>query len=166
MSNTCLVRFDKNRYSVDARAVARPVEIRACADRQECWQDGKIVGRHERVFGRGKTIYDPLHYVPVLMRKPGALRNGAPFKDWDLPPDLRRVQRKLERQPGGDRQVVETLGAVLTAPMFWELESEFKANGNPVSQQALAVRAPGRHRREKSGGSFFNADQGSAFNAD
>ena len=43
------------------------------------------------VFGRGKTIYDPLHYIPVLARKPGALRNGAPFKDWELPPALRRV---------------------------------------------------------------------------
>ncbi len=79
----------------------RPVEIRAYADRLECWQDGQVVGRHERAFGRGKTIYDPLHYIPVLARKPGALRNGAPFKDWDLPPALRRVQRKLERQPGG-----------------------------------------------------------------
>jgi hypothetical protein len=117
VSKTCLVRFDKNRYSVDARAVGRPVEIRAYADRLECWQDGRHAGRrgrHERAFGRGKTIYDPLHYIPVLARKPGALRNGAPFKDWDLPPALRRVQRKLERQPGGDRQVVEILGAVLT----------------------------------------------------
>jgi hypothetical protein len=114
VSKTCLVRFDKNRYSVDARAVGRPVEIRAYADRLECWQDGQVVARHDRAFGRGKTIYDPLHYIPVPARKPGALRNGAPFKDWDLPPALRRVQRKLERQPRGDRQVVEILGAVLT----------------------------------------------------
>ena len=48
VSKTCLVRFDKNRYSVDARAVGRPVEIRAYADRLECWQDGQIVGRHDR----------------------------------------------------------------------------------------------------------------------
>ncbi len=48
------------------------------------------------------------------MRKPGALRNGAPFKEWELPPSLRRVQRKLERQPGGDRQMVEVLGAILS----------------------------------------------------
>ncbi len=52
VSTTCLVRFDKNRYSVDARAVGRPVEIRAYADRLECWQDGQIVGRHEGAFGR------------------------------------------------------------------------------------------------------------------
>lgn len=73
VSKTCLVRFDKNRYSVDARAVGRPVEIRAYADRLECWQDGRIVGQHERAFGRDKTIFDPLHYIPVLARKPGAL---------------------------------------------------------------------------------------------
>ena len=42
VSKTCLVRFDKNRYSVDARAVGRPVEIRAYADRLECWQDGQV----------------------------------------------------------------------------------------------------------------------------
>ncbi|MEL6792391.1 MAG: IS21 family transposase, partial [Pseudomonadota bacterium] len=67
-----------------------------------------------RVFGRGGTVYDPLHYIPVLARKPGALRNGAPFKEWELPPAIRRVQRKLEKQPRGDRQVVDILGAVLT----------------------------------------------------
>jgi len=26
------------------------------------------------------------------MKKPGALRNGAPFKDWDLPPALTRSE--------------------------------------------------------------------------
>jgi hypothetical protein len=45
-----------------------------------------MVGEHDRCFGRGQTIYNPWHYVPVLARKPGALRNGAPFKDWVLPP--------------------------------------------------------------------------------
>ncbi len=114
VSKTCLIRFDNNRYPVDARAVGRPVDIRAYADRLECWQEGRIVGSHTRAFGRGKTIYDPLHYLPVLARKPGALRNGAPFREWDLPAAIRRVQRKLERQPGGDRQMVDILGAILT----------------------------------------------------
>lgn len=114
VSKTCLVRFDNNRYSVDARAVGQPVEIRAYADRLECWQEGKIVAEHERRFGRGQTIYDPLHYLPVVVRKPGALRNGAPFKEWDLPRSIRRVQRALEQHPGGDRQMVDILSAVLT----------------------------------------------------
>ncbi|SEO28686.1 hypothetical protein SAMN04489859_105919 [Paracoccus alcaliphilus] len=112
VSKTCLVRFDKNRYSVDGRAVGRPVEIRAYAERVEFWQDGKIVGQHERAFGRDKAIYDPLHYIPVLARKPDALRNGAPFKEWELPPAIRRVQRKLGKVPTGDRQMVQTLNAL------------------------------------------------------
>src|SRR5512134_4071312 len=85
-------------YSVMASAVGRPVEVRAYADRIEIRQDGQIVGQHPRSFGRGGTIYDPWHYVPVLARKPGALRNGAPFKDWVLPAAMERVRRKLARR--------------------------------------------------------------------
>jgi len=64
-------------------------------------QDGAIVGEHPRRFGRGETIYDPWHYVPVLARKPGALRNGAPFKDWPLPASLERVRGKLKGSDDG-----------------------------------------------------------------
>jgi hypothetical protein len=77
-------------------------------------QDGAIVGEHQRRFGRGETVYDPWHYVPVLARKPGALRNGAPFKDWPLPASLERVRRKLQGFDDGDRQMVKILSAVLT----------------------------------------------------
>ncbi len=113
VSKTCLVRFDNNKYSVSASAVGRPVEIRAYAERIELRQDGRLVGEHPRAFGRGKTVYDPWHYVPVLARKPGALRNGAPFKEWELPTSLGRVRRKLRNVSDGDRQMVEILGAVL-----------------------------------------------------
>ena len=114
VSKTCLVRFDNNRYSVSARAVGRPVEIRAYAERVEFWQDGQVVGRHGRVFGRGKTVYDPWHYIPVLARKPGALRNGAPFRDWSLPSAMKQVRRKLQSAANGDRQMVDILSAVLS----------------------------------------------------
>jgi hypothetical protein len=113
-SKTCLVRFDNNKYSVLASAVGRPVEIRAYADRIELRQEGCVVGSHRRSFGRGETVYDPWHYVPVLARKPGALRNGAPFKDWVLPATIERVRRKLRAARDGDRQMVEILGAVLS----------------------------------------------------
>ena len=114
VSKTCLVRFDNNKYSVNASAVGRPVEIHAYADRTVIRQDGRVVGDHARHFGRGKTIYDPWHYVPVLVRKPGALRNGAPFRDWVLPGALERVRRKLAGSDDGDRQMVAILAAVLT----------------------------------------------------
>src|SRR3712207_99651 len=114
VSKTCLVRFDNNRYSVAAGAVGRPVEIRAYAERIEFRQDGRIVGEHPRCFGRDQTVYDPWHYVPVLARKPGALRNGAPFKDWLLPSALERIRRKLRGAEDGDRQMVDILTAVLS----------------------------------------------------
>ena len=114
VSKLCLVRFDNNHYSVNASAVGRAVEIQAYADRVVIRRDGQIVAEHPRKFGRGETAYDPWHYVPVLARKPGALRNGAPFKDWVLPAALDRVRRKLAGSNDGDRQMVKILAAVLT----------------------------------------------------
>jgi transposase len=114
VSKTCLVRFDNNKYSVAASAVGRPVEVHAYADRIVIRQDGRIVADHPRSFGRGETTYDPWHYVPVLARKPGALRNGAPFKDWVLPAAMERVRRKLTSADDGNRQMVDILNAVLT----------------------------------------------------
>jgi transposase len=114
VSKTCLVRFDNNKYSVNAGAVGRPVEVHAYADRIVIRQDGRVVAEHHRSYSRGETIYDPWHYVPVLARKPGALRNGAPFRDWVLPAALERVRRRLAGSDDGDRQMVAILSAVLT----------------------------------------------------
>src|SRR5665213_1743266 len=114
VSKTCLVRFDNNKYSVNASAVGRSVEIQAYADRIVIRQDGRAVAEHARHHGRGETVYDPWHYVPVLARKPGALRNGAPFKHWVLPAALERVRRKLTGSDDGDRQMVAILATVLT----------------------------------------------------
>ena len=114
VSKTCLVRFDNNKYSVNASAVGRPVEIQAYADRIVIKQDGRIVADHARSFERGATLCDPWHYVPVLARKPGALRNGAPFKDWVLPQAIDRVRRKLAGSDDGDRQMAKILASVLS----------------------------------------------------
>ncbi len=114
VSKTCLVRFDTNKYSVEASAVGGPVEVQAYADRIVIRQDGRVVAEHERAFGRGVTVYNPWHYVPVLARKSGALRNGAPFKNWVLPSSMERVRRKLSRTDDGNRQMVDILAAVLT----------------------------------------------------
>jgi len=113
VSKTCLVRFDNNKYSVLSTAVGRPVEIHAYAERIVIRQDGLVVAEHARCFGRGKTIYDPWHYVPVLARKPGALRNGAPFQGWVLPSAMERVRRRLKAADDGDRQMVAILSAVI-----------------------------------------------------
>ena len=112
VSKTCTVRFDNNKYSVLSTAVGRPVEVHAYADRIVIKQDGVTVAEHQRSFGRGDTVYDPWHYVPVLARKPGALRNGAPFREWVLPAAMEKVRKRLKNVDDGDRQMVTILGCV------------------------------------------------------
>ena len=104
---------DHNRYSVDARAAGRMVLVRSHAERIVVLLNDEVVADHPRQFRRDQIIYDPWHYLPVLVKKPGALRNGAPFKDWDLPPALAQVRAKLKSHADGDRQFVKVLGAVL-----------------------------------------------------
>jgi len=79
VTGTCLISFDRNRYSVAARAVRRAVQVRAYADRIVVRLGDEVVAEHPRCFGRDRTLYNPWHYLPVLVHKPGALRNGAPF---------------------------------------------------------------------------------------
>ena len=110
---TCLIMADHNRYSVDARAAGQMVLVRSHAERIVVLFDSEVVADHPRHFRRDQTIYDPWHYLPVLVKKPGALRNGAPFKDWDLPPGLAKVRARLKLHADGDRQFVKVLGAVL-----------------------------------------------------
>ncbi|EQA96497.1 IS21 family transposase [Sphingobium baderi] len=114
VTGTCLISFDRNRYSVMAKAVRRAVQVRAYADRIVVRLGDEVVGEHRRFFGRDRMILDPWHYLPVLARKPGALRNGIPFQGWDLPPALSQLRRKLGTGDEADRRFVRVLAAVLT----------------------------------------------------
>jgi transposase len=108
-----LVSFDRNRYSVGCHCVGRTVQLRVYAERIVIVCEGEVVGDHPRHFGSGKTIFDPWHYVPALDRKPGALRNGAPFRNWGLPEALGRIGEQLKhRYADWDRQYVGILQAV------------------------------------------------------
>ena len=114
VSTTSLVSYDNNRYSVNASAVGRTVMLRAYADRVVVADAGMVIAEHPRRFSRDKVSYDPWHYLAVLQRKPGALRNGAPFKDWELPPPLAAIRDALGKRSDGDRQFVGILGAIAT----------------------------------------------------
>lgn len=114
VTGTCLISFDRNRYSVLSTMARRTVQVRAYATRIVVRCGEEVVAEHARTFGRNRTIYNPWHYLPVLARKPGALRNGAPFQDWDLPPALARLRRKLGHGDDADRRFVRVLSAVLT----------------------------------------------------
>ena len=116
VSPTCLISFERNRYSVPASFANRPVSLRIYPDRLVVAAEGNILCEHTRVIERShhlppRTIYDWRHYLAVIQRKPGALRNGAPFAE--LPPGFRQLQEKMLRRPGGDREMVEILALVL-----------------------------------------------------
>lgn len=64
-----------------------------------------------RRYGRDQLIYDPWHYLPILEKKPGALRNGAPFVEWALPQPIKTVRDRILKQTRGDRAFVELLMA-------------------------------------------------------
>lgn len=103
VSSTCLVRVDRNRYSVPAGAAGQAVSVRTTADQVRVVAHGEVIAAHPRVFGRDQLICDPWHYLPVLEKKPGALRNGAPFVAWDLPRPIQVVRDRILKQPKGDR---------------------------------------------------------------
>lgn len=116
VSPTCLVSFDRNRYSVPASFANRPVSLRIYPERIVVVAEGKVLCEHDRLIQRShhlpaRTIYDWRHYLAVIQRKPGALRNGAPFVE--LPPAFRQLQDKMLRKPGGDREMVDILALVL-----------------------------------------------------
>jgi hypothetical protein len=116
VSPTCLICFERTRYSVPASFANRPVSLRVYPDRLVVAAEGQILCEHPRVIQRShhlppRTIYDWRHYLAVLQRKPGALRNGAPFAE--LPEAFRRLQQHLLKHPGGDREMVEILALVL-----------------------------------------------------
>ncbi|KAK0350269.1 hypothetical protein LTR94_029712, partial [Friedmanniomyces endolithicus] len=78
--------------------------------------EGQILCEHARIIDRshhtgGRTIYDWRHYLAVVQRKPGALRNGAPFLQ--LPEAFKQLQSQLLRRPGGDKEMAEILALVL-----------------------------------------------------
>ena len=116
VSPTCLISFDRNRYSVPASFANRPVSLRVYPDRLVVAAEGNILCEHVRVIQRShklppQTIYDWRHYLAVIQRKPGALRNGAPFLEMPIP--FRQLQEQMLRRPGGDREMVDILALVL-----------------------------------------------------
>jgi transposase len=116
VSPTCLVHLERNRYSVPASFANRPVSLRVYPDRVVVAAEGQLVCEHGRIIDRshdrpGQTVYDWRHYLAVVQRKPGALRNGAPFAE--LPEAFRTLQQHLIKKPGGDREMVDILALVL-----------------------------------------------------
>lgn len=113
VSSTCLVTVLRNRYSVPCELAGQMVSTRLYPTRVVVVAEDQIVASHARLGDRGQTSYDWQHYIPLVQRKPGVLRNGAPFAD--MPAPLLSLQRVLLKRPGGDRVMAQVLAAVPTA---------------------------------------------------
>jgi len=107
--STCLAQYDSNRYSVPARYAGCHVSLRAYADRIVVVAGHEVIAEHKRRFTKNISYFEPWHYVPLLLRKPGALRDGAPFVEWQLPAAMNKIKDLYMDSKGGDRDFVELL---------------------------------------------------------
>jgi transposase len=110
-SSMSLVRFERNDYSVPVRHAYQPVVVKGYVDRVEIFRNGERIARHGRLWTRGDASYDPLHYLELLERKPGALDHARPFEGWELPECFDDLRRRLEAGYGADgkRDYVQVL---------------------------------------------------------
>jgi hypothetical protein len=110
VSSTALVHLQRNRYSVPTEHAHEVVSLRLYPERIDVVAENARIASHARSFERSQTFYDWRHYVSLIERKPGALRNGAPFET--LPEPLKKLQAILLRHEGGDRVMAQVLAAV------------------------------------------------------
>lgn len=104
------VFFDNNRYSVPAEYAGKTVLVKGYAHEIVISCEGKEIARHKRAYGYNHQTLDPYHYLSVLSRKPGAIRDGLPFKNWQLPEVFLEYRRLLnDKYPDGDIYFAKTL---------------------------------------------------------
>ena len=144
VSSTCLVVVARNRYSVPCELAGQALSTRLYPGKIVIVADDAVVASHERLSDRGQTQYNWEHYIPLVQRKPGALRNGAPFAD--MPEPLQQLRRALLRDPGGDRVMAQVLAIVPTAGLdavlvAVELALEGTRQGRVSVQHVLNVLA-------------------------
>lgn len=113
VSSTCLINVQRNHYSVPCELAGQMVSTRLYPDRVVVVAIDAVVASHDRLTERGHILYDWQHYIPLVARKPGALRNGAPFAD--MPAPLQQLKLGLMRHKGGDRVMAQVLAAVPSA---------------------------------------------------
>ena len=114
------VRFAGNWYSVPPRYVGQLVTVRAYVFRVEiAWQD-QVVASHSRSYGREEEVLDPHHYLPVLLKKPGAFLRATPILRWPLPPVYEAYHRQLRERregQGGTREYIRILMLLQDHPL-------------------------------------------------
>ena len=111
VSSLSLVRYRTNDYSVPMAYGHQGVLVRGYVDRVVISCGSEVIARHPRSYERDDFVYDPIHYLPLLERKTGALDQAAPLQGWDLPEEFGNLRRLLESRMGrrGKREYVQVL---------------------------------------------------------
>ena len=111
VNSLSLVRFDRNDYSVPTRYAYHTVVAIGGIEKVRLVVEDRLVAEHARDWDQENVHYDPVHYLALLERKPGALDFGKPFDDWDLPESLVVLRRRLEGELGSDgrREFIKVL---------------------------------------------------------
>lgn len=108
-----LVTFERNRYSVPSRYAGERLLLRAYAWHVEISDGQTAIARHPRLYGKDGEQLDPLHYLQVLERKPGAFEQARPIQQWakTWPPIYRQYLEALRaaRPEGATREFVRIL---------------------------------------------------------
>jgi len=111
VSSQALVRYKTNDYSVPVAYGHRDVWIRGYVDRVVIGCGGDVIARHARCYGREDMVFDPVHYLPLIEKKIGALDQAAPLADWELPAEFHTLRRLMEARllKAGRREYVQVL---------------------------------------------------------
>ena len=94
-SSLSLVRFQTNDYSVPTEYAHRKITIVATVDEVRLICNNELVARHPRHWGRERPVFDPVHYLALLERKPGGFDHAKPLENWDLPVCFGRHERLI-----------------------------------------------------------------------
>jgi len=111
-SSLSLVRFDTNDYSVPVCHAHHEVLAKGYVERVEVCRADQVIARHLRCWGRGEVVLEPVHYLALLERKPGALDYGRPFSDWDLPECFAILRARLEHPQARGEGTREYIGVL------------------------------------------------------
>lgn len=118
-SSLSLVRFDNNDYSIPTRCAHHEVIVKGSCDRVRIYQGHTLVSEHGRCWEKEQICYNPVHYLALLERKPGALDFAKPFEKWNLPESLHRLRGHLEAAHGeqGKRDYISILRLLEKHPL-------------------------------------------------
>jgi len=109
-SSESLARYDTNDYSVPVSSAHHSVTIKASTRYIEIYQIDKLIAKHRRCWDREQQIFDPMHYLELLERKPGALDHARPLEDWQLPVCFNTYRRCLEaHRDNGTKEYIQIL---------------------------------------------------------